>query len=99
MHIERLKTQREITKKYSLENAVTVGSLLNRDALAQGLAAIADAITSRIMVAQELSRATKEDVLKDLSSIPVVIADVARKQSRFRDGKNRRVESADEDSL
>lgn len=51
------------------------------------------------MVAQELSRATKEDVLKDLSSIPVVIADVARKQSRFRDGKNRRVESADEDSL
>ena len=99
MHIERLKTQREITKKYSLENAVTVGSLLNRDALAQGLAAIADAITSRIMVAQELSRATKEDLLKDLSSIPVVIADVARKQSRFRDGKNRPVESADEDSL
>jgi hypothetical protein len=99
LHLEKIRTQRQITERITLDNEITRGEVLNRSELAKGFAAIADAIVSRVMAANELSRATKEDLLKDLSSIPVVIADVARKQSQFRDGKNRQVESADEDSL
>jgi hypothetical protein len=87
MHIEKLATQKELRRKLELENAITTGSVLDRAALSTAFAAIADAITSRIM-SSELSRDAKEDLLRDLSSIPVAIETVARRQTRLpRNGK------------
>jgi hypothetical protein len=84
---EKLATQRELTKKYALDNQIVEASVLNRAALARGLAAIADAMVCRIMVS-ELSRETKEDLLRDLASIPVVLDSVASRQSKLRRSKN-----------
>jgi hypothetical protein len=81
LHIEKLKTQREITRKLPLENAITTGSVLNRAELAKAFAMIADAISSRIMSCQTLPRSAREDILKDLSSWPLVLEDVAHCQS------------------
>ena len=90
MHEERLKTQRQLTRKYELSNKATEGSLLDRAALMAGFAQLADAMVHRIM-ASELSRAAKEDLLKDLSSIPVVIDNVARSQSKLARGNGQAV--------
>jgi len=82
LRAERLRKERELVKKYRRENSITEASVLNRVALSQGFAAIAYAMVCRIM-ASELSREAKEDLLKDLSSIPVVIKNVARAQTRL----------------
>jgi len=79
---EKLLTQRELTKKYSLENAIVEASVLDRAELTKGFVAIGDALVSRVM-ASELSREAKEDLLKELSSIPVILTEVAHTQSRL----------------
>jgi hypothetical protein len=73
-----------------LENAITAASVLNRAELEKGLAAIADAFVSRLMAAQEVPRHVKEDLLKDLSSWPIVLEEVAHAQSRLPRGKRAR---------
>jgi len=73
MDVEKLATHKELRRKLELENAITTGSVLNRAELAKGLAAIADAMVSRIM-ASELSRSAKQDLLTELSSIPITLA-------------------------
>jgi hypothetical protein len=82
MAAERLATQKQITERITLENQITRGQVLNRSELSKGLALIADAMTSRI-AASELSRSAKEDLLKDLSSIPLILRDLAHSQSRL----------------
>jgi hypothetical protein len=62
LHLEKIRTQRELTKKLELENRKTAASLLDRDALSQGFARIADAFVSRIMAANELPRSLREDL-------------------------------------
>jgi len=47
------------------------------------VAAIVDAFVSRVMVDWELSRTAKEDLLKDLSSWPLVLERVAGSQTRL----------------
>jgi hypothetical protein len=84
MYQEKLATQRQVTERYSLENRVTRGEVLSRSELSKGLAGIVDAVVSRIMATQELSRTTKEDLLKDLGSWPLVLEEVSRAQSRLR---------------
>jgi hypothetical protein len=84
LHLEKIKTQQEVTEKLRIENMVSRAELLNRRELAKGLAAIVDAFTSRLMVDRELSRMTKEDLLKDLSSWPLVLEEASRAQSRLR---------------
>jgi hypothetical protein len=86
LHFEKVRTQRELARKLELENSITTASVLNRHALEQGLAAIADAFVSRLMSANEMSRETKEDLLRELSSWPMVLDSVARNQTRFRRG-------------
>jgi hypothetical protein len=86
LHEEKLLTQRQLTRRYELENAITEASVLDRKALTVGFAALADAMTSRIMTS-ELSRETKEDLLRDLATIPIVCENVARSQSRLRRSK------------
>jgi hypothetical protein len=82
MHQEKLRTQRQITERITLENQITHAQVLNRAELAKGFAQVADAMASRIMVS-ELSRSAKEDLLKDLSSIPLMLKEVAHAQSRL----------------
>ena len=72
MRQEKIKTQRELTRRYLLENQITEAEVLMRSEVSKGLAMIADAMTSRIMASQ-LSRSAKEDLLKDLASIPLVL--------------------------
>ena len=66
---EKLATQKGLTKKYALANAVAEASVLDRAELMRGLAMIADAMVSRIMVAN-VDRAVKEDLSNDLSGVP-----------------------------
>jgi len=82
LYEEKLRTQRQITRKLELENATTVGSVLDRAELTRVFTAIAEAISSRIM-SSELSLAAKEDILRDLSSWPLALEDVAARQSRL----------------
>jgi hypothetical protein len=78
---ERLRKERQLTKKYELENAITEGSFLDRAEIARGLSAVADAMVSRIMSAQ-LDRTVKEDLLNDLSTVPLILENTARSQSK-----------------
>ena len=61
--VEKLATQKEVRRKLELENAITTGSVLDRGSLSKVFALIADAISSRIMSCNELSRTAKEDIL------------------------------------
>jgi hypothetical protein len=61
--VEELATQKEVRRKLELENAITTGSVLDRGSLSKVFALIADAISSRINVCNELSRTAKEDIL------------------------------------
>jgi hypothetical protein len=63
---------------------------LNRAALSKAFAAIADAFVSRVMSVQGLSRQEKADLLKDLSSWPLALQEVAHAQSRLPRGNGKR---------
>jgi hypothetical protein len=89
MHIEKLATQKELRKKLELENAITTGSVLDRAELTRVLAAVADAMTTRIM-SSDVSRSVKEDLLKELSTVPLILKDVAHRQSRLQHGNDTR---------
>jgi hypothetical protein len=98
LHMEKLKTQREITRKLALENAITTGSVLNRAELTRAFAMIAEAISNRIMACDELSRAAKKDILMDLSSWPLALEEVAHAQGRLPNGKGPRSEEDQSES-
>jgi hypothetical protein len=83
LHVEKIRTQRARAQQLELQNAITKGEVVNRAELMKAFAQIADAIVSRIM-ASELSRTAKEDILRDISSWPVVLKDVAQRQTRLR---------------
>jgi hypothetical protein len=84
----RLLLQDQKRSAYQLENAITEGSVLDRDALSRGFAAIADAFVSRLMAASEIPRSVQEDLLKDLASWPLVLEETAYRQTRFPRGGN-----------
>ena len=87
---EKLATQRQLTRRYELDNQIVEASVLNRAELEKVLAQVADAIKSRIMSSQ-LSREIKEDVLRDLASVPLILEDVASRQSKLaRNGNGKR---------
>jgi hypothetical protein len=97
MHQEKLATQRQITRKLELENAITTGNVLDRQELSKAFAAVAAAMVSRITAAN-VPRSTKEDLLRELSSVPLVLKDVARAQSRLPSrGKGKRNGGDDDD--
>jgi hypothetical protein len=83
LHMERVQKERELVRRYRLENEATEGSLVNKEALAAGFAQLADAMVCRIM-ASGVPLETKEDLLRELSSIPIIISDVADKQTKRR---------------
>ena len=92
---ERLRKERELTRKYSLENEVVEASLLNRSEVMKGLAAVADAMTSRIM-ASDVSRSVKEDLLNDLASLPLVLRETADRQTKLRRGGNGQTDGSED---
>ena len=95
---EKLATQRQLTRRYELDNQVVEASVLNRAELEKVLAQVADAIQSRIM-SSELSREFKEDVLRDLASVPLILEDVASRQSKIaRNGNGKRPNGEENES-
>jgi hypothetical protein len=90
LHIEKIKTQRQITERITLENQITRAEVLNRAELMKVMAAIADAFVSRVMSVQGLSRQEKEDLLKDLASWLLALEEVAHRQTRLPRGKAKR---------
>jgi hypothetical protein len=93
--ISRTLTQRQLAEKYRIENAILKGDHINRADLAKGLARIADAMVSRI-TASELSAEAKEDLLKELASLPLVLEEVVRGQSKLRKSKAATKEARDD---
>jgi hypothetical protein len=97
MHQEKLATQKELTKRYRLDNEITEGNALNRAELSRCLATVAASMVSRINSAN-VPRSTKEDLLRELASIPLVLKDVARAQSRLPSrGKGKRNDGEGDD--
>ena len=82
LHQEKVRTQKELADRYALENAITRAELLRRSEVERVFAAIADAIKTRIM-SSNLSRHEKEDILKDIAALPIVLKEVAHGQSRL----------------
>jgi hypothetical protein len=74
---------------------IVEASVLNRAELEKVLAQVADAIQSRIM-SSELSREIKEDVLRDLASVPLILEDVASRQSKLAHNGNGKRPNGDE---
>jgi hypothetical protein len=70
-----------------LENEITEATVVNRAELMKGLAAVADAMTSRIMSAN-VDRSVKEDLLNDLAGVSLTLKEVADKQTRLRRSGN-----------
>src|SRR5215467_14652723 len=77
---ERLRTQRQITRRYRLDNEQMEGALLDANLLSDAFSQIADSLSSVIM-SSNLTRQEKEDFLKNLSQIPIVIGDVTQAQT------------------
>lgn len=84
---ERLLTQRELTRKYQLDNAIVEASVLNRAELAKGFSAVADALNS-IIATSDLTREQKEHLQRELASIPLVCDNVAKAQTRLHRSNN-----------
>jgi hypothetical protein len=80
---ERLRKERELTRPYQLENESTEATVVNRSELAKGLAAIAEAMTSRIMSAN-VEPSVKEALLNDLAGVPLTLREVGDKQTKLR---------------
>ena len=91
LHGQRVQKERELVRRYSLENQITEGTFLSRPELQKGLAMIADAMTSRIM-SSPVDRAVKEDLLSDLAGVPLILKNVAQAQTKFRRGNGSRPE-------
>src|SRR5215469_8363697 len=81
LRAERLRKERELTRKYQLENQITEGSVLDRAELARTFALIADAMVSRINSATEVPRNVREDILRDLSTWPDAIKETVARQN------------------
>jgi hypothetical protein len=97
MDIEKLATQKELRRKLELQNAIAEASVLNRSELMKILSMIADAMRTRIMSDSEMSRSAKEDILKDIASIPLLLKEVAHAQSRLPRGNGAHPESEGEE--
>ena len=92
LHQEKLATQKQLTRKYEIANAIAEASVLDRVELTRVFAVIADAISNRVMTCNELPRSAREDILRDLATWPLVLEDVAHAQTRLPRGNGKRQE-------
>jgi hypothetical protein len=91
LHQEKVRTQKELADRYALENEITRAEVLRRSEVERVCAAVADAIVARVM-SSGLSRHEKEDILKDIASLPIVLRDIGHRQSRLPRGNGKRNE-------
>jgi hypothetical protein len=97
LHIEKWKTQVEITKKLALENQIARAEVLDKTELLKVFSAVADEMTYRIQ-ASGLTWEEKSDLQRSLASVPIGIDGVAKRQSRFRGAKNGQAEDDESES-
>jgi hypothetical protein len=79
---QRTETQKQLAEKYRLENEVVRAEVLRKSELTKALALVADAIVARI-TASDLSQSAKDDLLREIASIPLVLEEVAHGQTRL----------------
>jgi hypothetical protein len=84
LQTEKLKTQKQMTERLRLENALTRGELLRKSEVAKAFAVIADAISTRIMSATELPRTVREDLLREISTWPLALEEATHAQTRIK---------------
>jgi hypothetical protein len=94
---EKPRKERELVRKYQLENAITEAGVLNRAELSRVLAVIAEAISTRIMSATEIPRNVREDVLREIATWPLALEEVADRQTRLPRRRNGRKDDESED--
>jgi hypothetical protein len=98
LRAERLRKERQLTRRYTLENEITEGNLLDRHELMRTFSVIADAMVTRINSATELPRNVREDLLRDLATWPLAVEETVSRQTRYprgrRDGQSSEDESA-----
>jgi hypothetical protein len=95
LHLEKIKTQVQITRKLELENAITTGSVLDKAALQATFAELADCLRQTVYNDSNLSREAKENFLSNLATWPLRLKDVAKRQTRF-NGKEPQPEEENE---
>jgi hypothetical protein len=83
LRAERLRKERELTKRYALQNQITEGSVLDRAELMRTFSVIADAMVTRINSATEVPRNVREDLLRDLATWPEAIKETVSRQTRL----------------
>jgi hypothetical protein len=94
-----LKDQTEIERCrwYHLRNEMTEGRLVNRDVLLAGLEASYNAVLN-VVKGSNLAKRDQDDILKALAQCPVVVQQVADKQSKdLIEAKRKKKEDADDD--
>jgi hypothetical protein len=98
LHAEKIRKERELVRKYRLENEITESAVVNKSEALKGLALIADEMTS-IILRSALSQSEKEDLQRALSSVPVVCEDAARRMTRLRrNGSGKTPENGESES-
>jgi hypothetical protein len=90
LYAAKVRVQNEQFEKLRIENEISRGELLSRRELTHSFTAIAEAMSARIMSCTELPRLAREDILKDLSSWPLALAEAAHRQSRLARGNGKR---------
>jgi ABC-type phosphate transport system auxiliary subunit len=83
---QRIECQKHLAEKYQLENQITKAAYLDKSELGRALEVIGDAMRA-IIVSSDLSRSAKEDVSREISSIPAVLEQIARNQNRLKEAK------------
>ena len=78
---ERLRRVSEEADKTAIANQVSRGQLLDRSALEQGFAQVADAMLG-VIKNSGLSRDDQEQIQRNLAGIPLAIENTARRQRR-----------------
>jgi hypothetical protein len=91
LHVEKIRYQRACAEKVELENSVAKAELLDKRELTTSFAALADAMTC-IITTSGLNREEQQSLQRELASIPVIIADTARRQNKLHRAKNGQTE-------
>jgi len=72
-----------------INNLIVQASVLNRAELEKGFAAIAEALVGAVMSSEGMSRQAKEDFLRNLSGWPLVLENVAKRQTCLQRGNGK----------
>jgi hypothetical protein len=96
LYLEKVRTQREISRKLELENAITTAAFLSRADLENVFSQLADALVG-VVKNSNLDRRSQEDFLHNLATGPILVQGVAHNQSRLPRGNGTRPESEGEE--